>query len=172
MFDDEITRSTEHGDRETAPEIAEGDHSLLRFYLLPEARWGVISGFQSYNWPPDEKGEGTKPKDIGEHLTKAVRAVVKQNPCQWALSTWSILPPSATHRRARHQSATQRHRDLSMHATDLALLTCSWTFSAEPTNTCCGNSRRSGQSAGEFFTPTGKWDHGVHHASSPCRRLP
>jgi type I restriction enzyme M protein len=81
VFDDEITRlAEEYGDRETALEIAEGDHSLLRFYMPPEARWGVISGRESYEWPLDDDGESTKPKDIGEHLTKAVRAVVKQNP--------------------------------------------------------------------------------------------
>ncbi|MGT2439941.1 type I restriction-modification system subunit M N-terminal domain-containing protein [Bradyrhizobium betae] len=81
VFDDEITRlAEEYGDRDTALEIAEGDHSLLRFYLPPEARWGIISGRQSYDWPLDDKNEPTKPKDIGEHLTKAVRAVVKQNP--------------------------------------------------------------------------------------------
>src|SRR4030095_3131530 len=34
VFDDEIDRLAEdYGDRETALEIAEGDHSLLRFYL-------------------------------------------------------------------------------------------------------------------------------------------
>jgi type I restriction enzyme M protein len=81
VFDDEITRlAEEYGDQETALEIAESDHSLLRFYLPPEARWGVIGGRKSYDWPLDDKGESTKPKDIGEHLTKAVRAVVKQNP--------------------------------------------------------------------------------------------
>src|SRR5580698_5518139 len=82
VFDDEITRlAEEYGDRETALEIAEGDHSLLRFYMPPEARWGVISGRESYDgWPLDDEGKSTKPKDIGEHLTKAVRAVVKQNP--------------------------------------------------------------------------------------------
>ena len=48
VFDDEIARLAEdYGDRETALEIAEGDHSLLRFYLPPEARWGVISGRES-----------------------------------------------------------------------------------------------------------------------------
>src|SRR5262249_51386714 len=75
VFDDEITRlAEEYGDRETALEIAESDHSLLRFYLPPEARWAVISGRENYEWPLDDKGETTKPKDIGEHLTKAVRA--------------------------------------------------------------------------------------------------
>nr|QQZ50551.1 type I restriction-modification system subunit M N-terminal domain-containing protein [Phenylobacterium glaciei] len=81
VFDDEITRlSEEYGDLQTALEIAESDHSLLRFYMPPEARWAVISGRDNFEWPLDKDGKSTRPKDIGEHLTKAVRAVVKQNP--------------------------------------------------------------------------------------------
>ncbi|KQK28658.1 XRE family transcriptional regulator [Bosea thiooxidans] len=81
VFDDEIMRLAEdYGDRDTALEIAEGDHSLLRFYLPPEARWAVISGREAIEWPVDENDQSAKPRDIGEHLTKAVRAVVKQNP--------------------------------------------------------------------------------------------
>ncbi len=76
VFDDEIDRlAEEYGDRGTALEIAEADHSLVRFYLPREARWAIISGREQFTWP-----EGEKPRDIGEHLTKAVRAVVKQNP--------------------------------------------------------------------------------------------
>src|SRR6266542_4593685 len=76
VFDDEIERlAEEYGDRATALEIAEADHSLLRFYLPPEARWAAISGREPFEWPLKEK-----PKDIGEHLTKAARAVVKHNP--------------------------------------------------------------------------------------------
>jgi type I restriction enzyme M protein len=81
VFDDEIDRlAEEYGDRKTALEIAESDHDLLRFYLPPEARWAIISGREQYDWPLDQKGENTRPKDVGEHLTKAVRAVVRQNP--------------------------------------------------------------------------------------------
>lgn len=72
VFDDEIGRlAEEYGDRAIALEIAEGDHSLPRFYLRPEARWAVISGRQEDERPLEEDGKGTKPKDIGEHLTKA-----------------------------------------------------------------------------------------------------
>ena len=81
VFDDEIDRlAEEYGDRDTALEIAEGDHDLLRFYLPPEARWAVISGRQPFDWPDDDQGRTTRPRDIGEHLTKAVRAVVRHNP--------------------------------------------------------------------------------------------
>jgi type I restriction enzyme M protein len=81
VFDDEIERlAEEYGDGDTALEIAEGDHDLLRFYLPPEARWAVVSGRQQFDWPDDDQGRTTRPKDIGEHLTKAVRAVVRHNP--------------------------------------------------------------------------------------------
>ncbi|MDP2360314.1 MAG: N-6 DNA methylase [bacterium] len=81
VFDDELDRlAEEYGDRRQALEIAEGDHGLLRFYLPPEARWAVLSGRAHYDWPDDEQGRGTRPRDIGEHLTRAVRAVVRHNP--------------------------------------------------------------------------------------------
>lgn len=81
VFDDEIDRlAEEYGDREVASEIADNDHSLLRFYLPPEARWAVIGGRAQYDWPDDERGRSTRPRDVGEHLTKAVRAVVRYNP--------------------------------------------------------------------------------------------
>lgn len=81
VFDDEIARlAEEYGDRDAALEIADNDHDLLRFYLPAEARWAVISGRAQYDWPDDERGRSTRPRDIGEHLTKAVRAVVRFNP--------------------------------------------------------------------------------------------
>ena len=81
VFDDEIARlEAEYGDAEVAREIAEEDHDLLRFYMPPEARWGVISGREPHEWPRDAQGRSAAPRDVGEHLTKAVRAVVRQNP--------------------------------------------------------------------------------------------
>ena len=80
VFDDEIERlAEEYGDQETALEIAETDHNLLRFYLPPEARWNVINGRENYEWP-DDQGRSTRPKDIGEHLTRSVRVIVRHNP--------------------------------------------------------------------------------------------
>ena len=81
VFDDEIARlEAEYGSADIAREIAEHDHSILRFYLPPEARWAVISGREPHEWPHDAEGRSTAPRDVGEHLTKAVRAVVRQNP--------------------------------------------------------------------------------------------
>ena len=81
VFDDEISRlAEEFGDRKVALEIAEEDKELLRFHLPKETRWDVVSGREQYDWPLDDRGRSTTPKDIGEHLTKAVRAVVRYNP--------------------------------------------------------------------------------------------
>ena len=80
VFEDEIERlGEEYGDHALALEIVEDDHRLLRFYLPLEARWSVISGRQEHNWTLDGR-QRTRPRDIGEHLTKAVRAVVQHNP--------------------------------------------------------------------------------------------
>jgi type I restriction enzyme M protein len=81
VFDDEIDRlAEEYGDRNVALEIADNDHDLLRFYIPAEARWAVISGRAQHDWLDDERGRSTRPRDIGEHLTKAVRAVVRYKP--------------------------------------------------------------------------------------------
>ena len=81
VFDDEMARlEAEYGSAEVAREIVEEDHDLLRFYLPPEARWAVISSREPHDWPRDAAGRSTAPRDIGEHLTKAVRAVVRHNP--------------------------------------------------------------------------------------------
>ena len=81
VFDDEIDRlAQEYGDRAVAQEIAESDHDLLRFYLPPEVRWSVVSGREAHDWPLDAQGRSTRPRDVGEHLTMAVRAVVRYNP--------------------------------------------------------------------------------------------
>ena len=81
VFDDEMARlESEYGSAEVAREIVEEDHDLLRFYMPPEARWPVISGREPHAWPRDADGRSTAPGDIGEHLTKAVRAVVRHNP--------------------------------------------------------------------------------------------
>ena len=48
-----------------AEDIARKDHSVLRFYLPPEARWESVSKQTS---------------SIGEYLTSAVRSIAKENP--------------------------------------------------------------------------------------------
>ncbi|MBP1870724.1 type I restriction enzyme M protein [Ensifer adhaerens] len=157
VFDDEIERlSEEYGDLETALEIAESDHSLLRFYLPPEARWGVISGRATYDWPLDGKGETTKPKDIGEHLTKAVRTVVKQNP---ALSGVIDVVDFAAERNGERDVNPAKLRGVIETFSDaryrLGLADVQPDFLGRAYEYLLRKfAEGSGQSAGEFFTPT------------------
>jgi type I restriction enzyme M protein len=157
VFDDEITRlAEEYGDRATALEIAESDHSLLRFYLPPEARWRVISGRESYQWPLDDKGESTRPKDIGEHLTKAVRTVVKQNP---SLSGVIDVVDFATERNGERDINPAKLRGVIETFSDaryrLGLADVQPDFLGRAYEYLLRKfAEGSGQSAGEFFTPT------------------
>lgn len=157
VFDDEIERlAEEYGDRATALEIAESDHSLLRFYLPPEARWAVISGRESFDWPLDERGRTTAPRDIGEHLTRAVRAVVKQNP---SLSGVIDIVDFAAERNGERDINPAKLRGVVEIFSDpryrLGLADVQPDFLGRAYEYLLRKfAEGSGQSAGEFFTPT------------------
>jgi len=153
VFDDEIDRLAEdYGDRSTALEIVEGDHSLLRFYVPQEARWAVLSGRESYAWPND----AAKPKDIGEHLTKAVRAVVKQNP---GLAGVIDVVDFAAERNGERDINPAKLRSVVETFSDpryrLGLADVEPDFLGRAYEYLLRKfAEGSGQSAGEFFTPT------------------
>jgi len=157
VFDDEIARlAEEYGDRDTALEIAEDDHELLRFYLPLEARWAVISGRQPYEWPNDDQGRPTRPKDIGEHLTKAVRAVVRQNP---SLSGVIDVVDFAAERNGERDINPAKLREVVETFSDpryrLGLADVQPDFLGRAYEYLLRKfAEGSGQSAGEFFTPT------------------
>ncbi|AUM00783.1 XRE family transcriptional regulator [Rhodocyclaceae bacterium] len=157
VFDDEIERlAEEYGDRATALEIAESDHSLLRFYLPPEARWAVISGREPYDWPLDDRGRPTAPRDIGEHLTRAVRAVVKQNP---SLSGVIDVVDFAAERNGERDINPAKLRGVVETFSDpryrLGLADVQPDFLGRAYEYLLRKfAEGSGQSAGEFFTPT------------------
>jgi type I restriction enzyme M protein len=157
VFDDEIERlAEEYGDRATALEIAESDHSLLRFYLPPEARWAVLSGRESFDWPLDDRGRPTAPRDIGEHLTKAVRAVVKQNP---TLSGVIDVVDFAAERNGERDINPAKLRGVVETFSDpryrLGLADVQPDFLGRAYEYLLRKfAEGSGQSAGEFFTPT------------------
>lgn len=76
VFEDEIARLSEtYGSEEIARAVLEADHSLVRFYIPPEATWPVVSGRQKFDWPEDKR-----PKTLGEQLTYTVRAIARANP--------------------------------------------------------------------------------------------
>lgn len=157
VFDDEIERlAEEYGDRATALEIAEADHSLLRFYLPPEARWAVISGREPFDWPRDAQGRSTAPRDIGEHLTRAVRAVVKQNP---TLSGVIDVVDFAAERNGERDINPAKLRGVVETFSDpryrLGLADVQPDFLGRAYEYLLRKfAEGSGQSAGEFFTPT------------------
>ena len=157
VFDDEIDRlSEEYGDRAVAQEIAESDHDLLRFYLPPEARWGIVSGRDAHNWPLDAQGRSTRPRDIGEHLTSAVRAVVRHNP---TLSGVIDLVDFASERNGERDLNPARLAAVVETFSDpryrLGLADVQPDFLGRAYEYLLRKfAEGSGQSAGEFFTPT------------------
>ena len=157
VFDDEISRlADEYGDFKTALEIAEGDHELLRFYLPHEARWAVINGREQIQWPNDDQGRTTRPKDIGEHLTKAVRAVVRQNP---SLSGVIDVVDFAAERNGERDINPAKLREVVETFSDsryrLGLADVQPDFLGRAYEYLLRKfAEGSGQSAGEFFTPT------------------
>ncbi|HVT39845.1 MAG TPA: class I SAM-dependent DNA methyltransferase [Gemmatimonadaceae bacterium] len=157
VFDDEINRlAEEYGDRKAALEIAEGDHQLLRFYLPREARWAVINGREQIDWPSDDQGRSTRPKDIGEHLTKAVRAVVHQNP---SLSGVIDVVDFAAERNGERDINPAKLREVVETFSDpryrLGLADVQPDFLGRAYEYLLRKfAEGSGQSAGEFFTPT------------------
>ena len=157
VFDDEISRlAEEYGDPKTALEIAESDHELLRFYLPREARWAVINGREQIEWPNDDQRRTTRPKDIGEHLTKAVRAVVRQNP---SLSGVIDVVDFAAERNGERDINPAKLREVVETFSDLryrlGLADVQPDFLGRAYEYLLRKfAEGSGQSAGEFFTPT------------------
>lgn len=157
VFDDEIDRlAEEYGDGDTALEIADNDHNLLRFYLPPEARWAVISGRAQYDWPDDERGRSTRPRDIGEHLTKAVRAVVRFNPS--LAGVIDVVDFGAERNGERDINPAKLNRVVETFSDPryrLGLADVQPDFLGRAYEYLLRKfAEGSGQSAGEFFTPT------------------
>ena len=157
VLDDEIERlAEEFGDRAVAQEIAESDHDLLRFYLPPEARWSVVNGREAHDWPLDAGGRSTRPRDIGEHLTRAVRAVVRYNP---TLSGVIDLVDFASERNGERELNPGRLASVVETFSDpryrLGLADVQPDFLGRAYEYLLRKfAEGSGQSAGEFFTPT------------------
>ena len=152
VFDDEVQRLTEtYGDRETAIEILEADHSLVRFYIPPEARWPVVSNREMFQWP-----EGKEPKSLGEQLTTTIRAIVKHNPS--LAGVIDIVDYNETRNGEREISdsalrgvietySDPRYR-LGLHDVEPDFLGRCYEYLLRKF------AEGQGQSAGEFFTPT------------------
>jgi len=76
VFDDEIARlAGDYGDAATARVVVEADHSVVAFYIPPEASWAVVSGRTAFAWAVERR-----PRTLGEQLTTTVRAIAAANP--------------------------------------------------------------------------------------------
>lgn len=65
VFEDEIERlAAKFGDKKTALELIEDDHSLVRFYVPPKASWSEIRKLTT---------------GVGQQLTEFIRAITKEN---------------------------------------------------------------------------------------------
>ena len=157
VFDDEIARLAEkYGDEAVALETAEADHQLVRFFLPPEARWEVINGWRAYDWPLDDQGLNARSHDIGEHLTKAVRAVVRHHP---SLSGVIDLVDFAAERNGERDINPAKLKTIVETFSDpryrLGLADVQPDFLGRAYEYLLRKfAEGSGQSAGEFFTPT------------------
>jgi type I restriction enzyme M protein len=152
VFDDEIQRLTEQfDDRNTALEVLEADHSLVRFYIPPEARWSVVSNREPVKWP-----KGKEPKSLGEQLTTTIRAIVKHNPS--LAGVIDIVDYNETRNGEREISdsalrgvietySDPRYR-LGLHDVEPDFLGRCYEYLLRKF------AEGQGQSAGEFFTPT------------------
>lgn len=152
VFDDEVQRLVEtYGDKETALQILEADHSLVRFYIPPEARWAVVSGRENFDWAPEKK-----PKSLGEQLTTTIREIVKANPS--LDGTINIVDYNETRNGEREISdaalkgvietySDPRYR-LGLHDVEPDFLGRCYEYLLRKF------AEGQGQSAGEFFTPT------------------
>jgi len=139
VFDEELDKLAEkYGDRQTAEELVEEDHSLVWFYIPKNARWAEI--FK----------QSTK---LGEFLTDAVRAVARENPkLQGVIDTRDYNETTAGQRVISDERLKALINILNRHKIGLK--------DAEPD--ILGRAYEyllrkfaegSGQSAGEFYTP-------------------
>jgi type I restriction enzyme M protein len=152
VFDDEVRRlSDQFDDNEIALEVLEADHSLVRFYLPPEARWAVVSGRDKFSWPEDKE-----PKTLGEQLTTTIRSIVKHNPS--LAGVIDIVDFNETRNGEREISdaalkgvietfSDPRYR-LGLHDVEPDFLGRCYEYLLRKF------AEGQGQSAGEFFTPT------------------
>jgi type I restriction enzyme M protein len=116
----------------------------------------VISGREQYEWPVDERGRSTAPRGFGEHLTKAVRAVVKHNP---SLSGVIDIVDFAAERNGEPDINPAKLRGVVETFSDpryrLGLADVQPDFLGRAYEFLLRKfAEGAGQSAGEFFTPT------------------
>jgi len=139
VYDDEIEKlAKEYGNKETAEELVEEDHSLVWFYIPKNARWSEI--FK----------QSTKQ---GEFLTDAVRAITRENPKLQGVIDIKDFNETASGQRVVSDDKLKalidvlnKHR-LGLKDVEPDILGRAYEYLLRKF------AEGSGQSAGEFYTP-------------------
>lgn len=139
VFDEELERlSEEYGEKGVAEELVEEDHSLVWFYVPKNARWSEI--FK----------QSTR---LGEFLTDAVRAVVRENPkLQGVIDRRDFNETTAGKRiisddRLKALIDVLNKHKLGLKDAEPDILGRAWEYLLRKF------AEGSGKSAGEFYTP-------------------
>lgn len=151
VFEDELSRlEQEFGDRESAESVLEADHSIVRFYVPPEARWSVVSGRVAFDWSDKDR-----PKTLGEQLTTTIRRITKAN--ETLQGVIDIVDFNETRNGEREISDDALRRVIEILSDPryrLGLKDVEPDFLGRAYEYLLRKfAESSGQSAGEFFTP-------------------
>jgi type I restriction enzyme M protein len=140
VFADEVQGlGEEYGDVDVAQQLVEADHSLVRFYIPPKARWSYLAQLS--------------PVGLGEALTDAVRAVSRENPrLTGVIDVTDYNATTAGQRIVSDQhlhelvQVLNKHR-LGLHDVEPDILGRAYEYLLRKF------AEGQGQSAGEFYTP-------------------
>ncbi len=152
VFEDEMERlAEEHGGMERAEKMVGKDKDLIRFYLPPETRWEVLSGRKSFEWHKDKK-----PKTLGEQITTTMRTVARENPTLGGvMDLVDYNEKKGGEREISDEALKAIVEDYSNPKYRLGLLDVEPDFLGRCYEYLLRKfAEDSGQSAGEFFTPT------------------
>jgi len=139
VFENELARLSEsYGKKEVVEELLKEDHSVVRFYLPPLARWDAIA---------------RRTTDLGEYLTDVVRTIARENPTLQGVIDFVDFNATAAGQRIISDDSIRmlievlgRHR-LGMRDVEPDLIGRAYEYLLRKF------AEGSGQSAGEFYTP-------------------
>lgn len=140
VFNNELDKlAEEYGDKETADQLVNDDHSLVRFYIPEAARWHNIV---------------SKNAGLGESLTDSVRSIARENPkLSGVVDVVDFNATTAGQRiisddRLRALIDVLGSKSLGLKDVKSDILGHAYEYLLRKF------SEGSGQSAGEFFTPS------------------
>jgi type I restriction enzyme M protein len=140
VFEDEVKDLAEDiGDEKTAQDLVEHDHKNVRLYLPPQSRWSYIANLSVGK--------------LGESLTDAMRAVVRENPKLSGVIDITDFNATAAGQRIISDDylhaliqVLNQHR-LGLHDVEPDILGRAYEYLLRKF------AEGQGQSAGEFYTP-------------------